>query len=118
MKHLNKWTAGTAVAAVVIFFCFSGKNSYGGTLTIGSGSTVDINGGLLNMNCQAVAIRDGGSLLLQDGQFEKKGLVTVETGGTYSVTGGSVVECSKNSFFLLFNDQGLPILYVLPKSSL
>ncbi|WP_028580988.1 hypothetical protein [Desulfogranum japonicum] len=107
-------TALPGVCAAALFYAVLSPAS-AGTLTIGSGSTFDINGGSLLMNCQNITIQNGGTLLLQDGSLIQRNFVTVESGGTYTKTGGTETQCSGNRFYFLFNKEGRPVIFCLPK---
>lgn len=84
-------------------------------LTIGSGSTLTINGSTLSLNCRDILISDGGSLQLQSGILAELGQMTVEPSGTYTYTSGNVINCGASSFYLLFTEEKKPIVILLPK---
>lgn len=86
-------------------------------LTIGNGSTFTINGGTLDVNCNDILIKDGGTLELQTGILRDKKNLNIDGSGVYTYTSGTVFQCGENSFFLIFNKDGKPIIFAIPRKS-
>lgn len=85
-------------------------------LTINDGSTLTINGGVLDVNCLDILVKSGGTFDLQSGTLMDRNVLTVETGGFYYNTSGTVISCGGKSFYLIPNPNGTPTIIALPKS--
>jgi len=102
--------------ALLLFSWVNGADSvHAQVLTINSGSTLTISGGMLDVNCLDILVGSGGSLLLQTGKVQDKSVLTVDPGGTYTKTGGTVITCGVHSSYVIPNPGGSPAIIVLPK---
>lgn len=85
-------------------------------LTIGNGSTLTVNGGILDVNCLDILVMSGGNLLLESGTIKDKEGLTVTPGGVFLNTGGSILDCGAgNAFFVIPNQAGGAAVILLPK---
>lgn len=57
-----------------------------GELTISSG-------GILQMNCNRLTVKSGGTLLVDGGAIKQLGPLVIEPGGTYTIYSGTVERC-------------------------
>ncbi|MBU0943096.1 MAG: hypothetical protein KJ804_12775 [Proteobacteria bacterium] len=102
-----------ALFCIVLLFGQSSVVAQG--LIIGDTSTLTINGGVLDVNCLDILVADGGTLDLQSGTLLDKNVLTVEAGGVYDRSGGTIVSCGGNSFYVIPNPNGNPVIIALPK---
>ncbi|MDH3347958.1 MAG: hypothetical protein OEM02_07645 [Desulfobulbaceae bacterium] len=87
-------------------------------LTINDGTKFTINGGTLDVNCQDILIKSGGTLELLSGGILDKAEMFVEPGGNYNVVSGTVLSCevSGSVFYFLYKPDGTPAaIFALPK---
>ena len=112
---MSKRLALTAALFFLALWCRPG-GADAQVLTIGNGSTLTVNGGVLDVNCLDILVKNGGTLDLVSGTLQDKEILTVEAGGVYTNTGGIVINCGEgNSFYVIRNRTGKPMVITLPK---
>ncbi len=92
----------------ICFFCFPllPGNAQGGELIIHDEGSITIEAdSTLLMNCNELTIESGGTFTVNGGIVEKRGKLILESGGLYSIISGTVEKCYK-SFYVLPNSEG------------
>lgn len=77
------------------------------TITINSGSTLLISGGDHSFNCSDITVKGGGSLEITAGKLSGLNF-RVEPGGSFSKTGGTVIECDQ--FYIIKTKNGVVVV--------
>jgi hypothetical protein len=86
-------------------------------LIINNGSTVTIGkGSILDVNCRDMLVRSGGTLRLDAAKLRDKKELTVEAGGIFTNTSGTIINCGEKSFYLVFPPEGNPAIVTFPKT--
>lgn len=114
MKLIMKRICIPLCTVAMVFLCGTLSANI---LIVGNGSTFTLNGGTLDVNCNDILIKDGGTLELQTGILRDKKNLNIEGSGVYTNTSGSVFQCGDSSFFLIFNKDGKPTVISLPRKS-
>jgi hypothetical protein len=107
-------------SAAALFFLtpWSGPGSVDAqVLTINNGSSLTVNGRVLDVNCLDILVMNGGSLLLEGGTIQDREVLTVEPGGIFVNNAGTVLNCSAgNSFYVIPTLTGKAVIITLPKN--
>lgn len=73
----------------VLMICVTGVYALADGIIIKNGASLRINGSTLNMNCEPLTVKSGGTLTITGGNVNSANL-TVESGGLFNQTGGTL----------------------------
>jgi hypothetical protein len=88
MKHVFR----TIIFSGLIL-CFTCICAQANGLVITNGGVLEIKSGTLDIKCQPLTLKNGGTLILGDGAINHVGRLTVESGGSIEKTGGVLRYC-------------------------
>lgn len=86
-------------------------------LIINNGSTLTVNGSVLDVNCLDLLVKGGGSLLLEGGTIMDKRALIVEPGGIFVNNSGTILSCGAGDpFYVIPTSTGKAVVITLPEN--
>jgi hypothetical protein len=75
-------------------------------ISIGNGAKINLDNGIINLNCMDFTIKGGGTLNMESGTIERCGYLVIDSGGIFIPGIGAINYCKRflPSILLLLDD--------------